>query len=78
MPGARVVVFGGRGKHFCAGNELQEFLDLSPANSPGRMQTSKLRFSSRSVVRLLNTVSPRSLMSVASRFRRSMAGSGLR
>jgi enoyl-CoA hydratase len=38
VPGARVVVFGGRGKHFCAGNELQEFLDLSPANAPGRMR----------------------------------------
>lgn len=37
-PGVRVVVFGGRGKHFCAGNELREFLDLSPVNSPGRMR----------------------------------------
>jgi enoyl-CoA hydratase len=38
LPGVRVLVFGGRGKHFCAGNELQEFLDLSPDNSPGRMR----------------------------------------
>lgn len=38
LPGVRVVVFRGRGKHFCAGNELQEFLDLDPANSPGRMR----------------------------------------
>lgn len=38
LPDARVVVLGGRGKHFCAGNELKEFLDLSPANSPGRMR----------------------------------------
>ena len=38
LPGVRVLVFGGRGKHFCAGNELQEFLDLDPDNSPGRMR----------------------------------------
>lgn len=38
LPGIRVLVFGGKGKHFCAGNELQEFLDLNPANSPGRMR----------------------------------------
>jgi enoyl-CoA hydratase len=38
LPGVRVIVFRGEGKHFCAGNELQEFLDLSPANSPGRMR----------------------------------------
>jgi enoyl-CoA hydratase len=38
VPGVKAVVFGGKGKHFCAGNELKEFLDLSPANSPGRMR----------------------------------------
>jgi enoyl-CoA hydratase len=38
LPGVRVIVFGGKGRHFCAGNELQEFLDLNPANSPGRMR----------------------------------------
>jgi len=38
LPDVRVIVFGGKGKHFCAGNELQEFLDLNPANSPGRMR----------------------------------------
>ena len=37
-PGIRVVVFGGRGKHFCAGSDLQEFLTLSPVNSAGRMK----------------------------------------
>jgi len=38
VPGIRAVVFSGRGKHFCAGSDLQEFLDLSPVNSPGRMK----------------------------------------
>lgn len=38
LPGIRVVVFGGTGKHFCAGNDLHEFLELTPANSPGRMK----------------------------------------
>jgi enoyl-CoA hydratase len=44
LPGIRVVVFGGRGKHFCAGNDLQEFLGLTPANSPGRMKTVREAF----------------------------------
>ena len=46
LPGVRVIVFRGRGKHFCAGNELQEFLDLSPENSPGRMRLVRDAFNS--------------------------------
>jgi enoyl-CoA hydratase len=34
---ARVVVLAGRGKHFCAGNDLTEFESLDPENSPVRM-----------------------------------------
>lgn len=34
---ARVVILAGRGKHFCAGNDLPEFESLDPENSPGRM-----------------------------------------
>ncbi|HWF73435.1 MAG TPA: enoyl-CoA hydratase-related protein, partial [Solirubrobacteraceae bacterium] len=33
----RVVVLAGRGRHFCAGNDLPEFQSLDPENSPGRM-----------------------------------------
>src|SRR5689334_7449845 len=33
----RVIVLAGAGKHFCAGNDLNEFLTLNPENSPGRM-----------------------------------------
>ena len=33
-----VVILAGAGKHFCAGNDLDEFMTLSPQNSPARMQ----------------------------------------
>jgi enoyl-CoA hydratase len=33
----RAVILAGRGKHFCAGNDLDEFRSLDPENSPGRM-----------------------------------------
>lgn len=33
----RVVVLAGRGKHFCAGNDLNEFRSLDSENSPSRM-----------------------------------------
>lgn len=32
------VVLTGEGKHFCGGNDLEEFKSLSPANSPTRMR----------------------------------------
>lgn len=46
LPGVRVIVFAGRGKHFCAGNDLHEFLDINPANSPGRMRLVRDAFNS--------------------------------
>jgi len=33
----RVVVFGGIGKHFCAGNDLGEFATMTPENGTERM-----------------------------------------
>lgn len=38
FPYARAVVLRSEGRHFCAGNDLDEFMTLSPANSPGRMR----------------------------------------
>lgn len=38
LPRIRAVVLCGRGQHFCAGNDLHEFLELTPTNSPGRMK----------------------------------------
>lgn len=38
LPHVRVVVLTGEGRHFCAGNDLDEFLTLNPENSPGRMK----------------------------------------
>ena len=38
LPEARVLVLAGRGKHFCGGNDLEEFKTLDPENSPGRMK----------------------------------------
>jgi enoyl-CoA hydratase/carnithine racemase len=39
LPEVRAIVLTGEGKHFSAGNDLDEFLTLEPANSPGRMKT---------------------------------------
>jgi enoyl-CoA hydratase len=38
FPEARTVVLAGRGKHFCAGNDLAEFQSMNPENAPGRMK----------------------------------------
>jgi enoyl-CoA hydratase len=38
LPEARVLVLAGRGKHFCAGNDLGEFHSMSPENAPARMK----------------------------------------
>jgi len=32
------IVLAGAGKHFCAGNDLNEFLTMDPGNAPGRMR----------------------------------------
>jgi enoyl-CoA hydratase len=37
-PDARTVVLAGRGKHFCAGNDLGEFQSMNPENAPQRMK----------------------------------------
>ena len=33
----RVMILAGRGKHFCAGNDLDEFATMTPANADERM-----------------------------------------
>jgi enoyl-CoA hydratase len=38
LPRARAVVLAGRGKHFCAGNDLAEFQTMNPDNAPARMK----------------------------------------
>ena len=38
LPAAKAVVLTGAGKHFCAGNDLDEFLSLDEVNSAGRMR----------------------------------------
>jgi len=38
LPEARAVVLAGRGKHFCAGNDLSEFQSMNPENAPSRMK----------------------------------------
>jgi enoyl-CoA hydratase len=38
FPRARALVRAGRGKHFCAGNDLAEFESMNPANAPARMK----------------------------------------
>jgi enoyl-CoA hydratase len=35
--GVQAVVLSGRGKHFCGGNDLDEFMSLDSENSPERM-----------------------------------------
>jgi enoyl-CoA hydratase len=38
LPGVSVVILRGEGRHFSAGNDLDEFLTLTSENSPGRMK----------------------------------------
>lgn len=38
LPDARVIVLGGRGKHFCGGNDLAEFQTMTPENAGERMR----------------------------------------
>lgn len=37
-PAVRAIVLAGRHRHFCAGNDLEEFVTLDPHNAPGRMR----------------------------------------
>lgn len=37
LPGASVAILAGEGRHFCGGNDLNEFLTLTPENSGERM-----------------------------------------
>jgi enoyl-CoA hydratase len=37
LPDVSVLVLAGRGRHFCAGNDLREFQDMTSENGPGRM-----------------------------------------
>jgi enoyl-CoA hydratase len=45
LSGVAVVILRGEGKHFSAGNDLNEFLTLSRENSPGRMKLVREAFS---------------------------------
>ena len=44
LPRARAVVLAGRGKHFCAGNDLAEFQTMDPENAPERLQLARETF----------------------------------
>jgi enoyl-CoA hydratase len=46
LPEISAVVLRGAGKHFSAGNDLDEFMTLTAENSPGRMKIVREAFSS--------------------------------
>lgn len=43
-PGVRAIVLGGHGKHFCAGNDLDEFATMTPDNGTERMWRAREAF----------------------------------
>ncbi len=45
-PGAKAVILTGAGKHFCAGNDLNEFRSLDAVNAAGRMRIVRDAFAS--------------------------------
>lgn len=44
LPGVSAIVLTGEGRHFCGGNDLNEFLTLTPENSPERMKNVREAF----------------------------------
>lgn len=44
-PSAKAIVLSGAGRHFCAGNDLDEFATMDPDNGPRRMQRVRRAFS---------------------------------
>jgi enoyl-CoA hydratase len=46
LPGVKAVVLRGAGRHFCAGNDLDEFFTLDEVNSAGRMRIVRDAFAS--------------------------------
>lgn len=44
LPQARVVVLAGRGKHFCAGNDLADFQTMNPDNAPTQLKLAREAF----------------------------------
>jgi enoyl-CoA hydratase len=46
VPTAKAVVLRGAGKHFCAGNDLEEFMTLDETNAAGRMRVVRDAFAS--------------------------------
>jgi enoyl-CoA hydratase len=46
LPGVKAMVLTGAGTHFCGGNDLDEFLTLTEANSAGRMRLVRDAFAS--------------------------------
>jgi enoyl-CoA hydratase len=45
LPEVSCLILNGRGKHFCAGNDLDEFMTLTSTNSAGRMKLVREAFS---------------------------------